>query len=82
MLGASGIGWQNQTVPYPEQLIANMRADLTQYGAEEARTPGGLDRGLKAEFPCQTAQTRPGELSRPILADALRSVVGYGANDA
>ena len=33
-------------MPYPEQLIANMRADLTRYGVEEARTPGDLDRLL------------------------------------
>jgi putative YphP/YqiW family bacilliredoxin len=33
-------------VPYPEQLIANMRADLTRHGVEEARTPADLDRML------------------------------------
>jgi bacilliredoxin len=33
-------------VPYPEQLIAAMRADLTQYGVEEARTPADVDRLL------------------------------------
>ena len=33
-------------MPYPEQLIANMRADLTQHGVEEARTPADLDRLL------------------------------------
>jgi putative YphP/YqiW family bacilliredoxin len=33
-------------VPYPEQLIAPMRADLTQYGLEEARTPADVDRLL------------------------------------
>jgi len=33
-------------VPYPEQLIANMRADLTRHGVEEARTPADLDRLL------------------------------------
>src|SRR5580658_10433209 len=33
-------------MPYPEQLIANMRADLTRYGVEEARTPASLDRLL------------------------------------
>lgn len=33
-------------MPYPEQLIANMRADLTRHGVEEARTPGDLDRLL------------------------------------
>jgi len=33
-------------VPYPEQLIAAMRQDLTQYGVEEARTPQDVDRLL------------------------------------
>jgi putative YphP/YqiW family bacilliredoxin len=31
-------------VPYPEQFIAPMRADLTQYGVEETRTPADVDR--------------------------------------
>jgi putative YphP/YqiW family bacilliredoxin len=31
---------------YPEQLIAPMRADLTQYGVEEVRTPEEVDRKL------------------------------------
>src|SRR3954470_1992177 len=34
-------------VPYPEQLIAAMRQDLTQYGVEEARTPQDVDRLLE-----------------------------------
>lgn len=34
---------------YPEQFIAPMRADLTQYGVEEARTPADLDRFLDPE---------------------------------
>src|SRR3954470_8791477 len=33
-------------VPYPEQLIAAMRQDLTQYGVEEARNPQDVDRLL------------------------------------
>src|SRR3954466_13901580 len=33
-------------VPYPEQFIAPMRSDLTQYGVEEARTPEAVDRLL------------------------------------
>lgn len=33
---------------YPEQLIAPMRADLTQYGVEEARTPEQVDNTLSA----------------------------------
>lgn len=31
-------------VAYPEDLIAPMRADLTQHGVEEARTPADVDR--------------------------------------
>lgn len=31
---------------YPEQLIARMREDLTQYGVEETRTPDEVDRKL------------------------------------
>jgi putative YphP/YqiW family bacilliredoxin len=31
---------------YPEQLIAPMRADLTQYGVKEIRTPEEVDRTL------------------------------------
>jgi bacilliredoxin len=33
-------------MPYPEQFIIPMRADLTQYGVEEARTPADVDRIL------------------------------------
>jgi putative YphP/YqiW family bacilliredoxin len=33
-------------VPYPEQLIAPMREDLTRHGLEEARTPTDVDRLL------------------------------------
>jgi putative YphP/YqiW family bacilliredoxin len=33
-------------VTYPEHLIAPMRADLTRYGVEEARTPADVDRLL------------------------------------
>src|SRR4029077_17765446 len=31
---------------YPDELTAPMRADLTQYGVEEARTPADVDRLL------------------------------------
>lgn len=34
---------------YPEQLIAPMRQDLTQYGVEETRTPADVDRKLAPE---------------------------------
>ena len=33
-------------MPYPEQLIAPMRSDLTQYGVQEARTPEAVDQLL------------------------------------
>src|SRR5690242_21715656 len=33
-------------MPYPEQFIAPMRADLTRFGVEEARTPADVDRML------------------------------------
>ena len=33
-------------MPYPEQFIAPMRADLTQFGVEEARTTADVDRLL------------------------------------
>lgn len=33
-------------MPYPESFIAPMRADLTRYGVEEARTPAQVDRLL------------------------------------
>lgn len=31
---------------YPEQFLAPMRRDLTQYGVEETRTPADVDRAL------------------------------------
>ena len=34
-------------MPYPEQLIAAMRQDLTRHGVEEARTPQDVDILLK-----------------------------------
>lgn len=33
---------------YPEQLIAPMRSDLTQYGVKEVRTPEDVDSTLKS----------------------------------
>jgi putative YphP/YqiW family bacilliredoxin len=33
---------------YPEQLIAPMRSDLTQYGVKEVRTPEEVDRVLSS----------------------------------
>lgn len=33
-------------MPYPEQLLIPMRADLTQYGVKETRTPAELDEAI------------------------------------
>jgi putative YphP/YqiW family bacilliredoxin len=33
-------------VPYPEHFLIPMRADLTRFGVEEARTPADVDRIL------------------------------------
>src|SRR5579863_6061165 len=33
-------------MPYPEQFLIPMRADLTRHGVEEARTPADVDRLL------------------------------------
>ena len=35
-------------MPYPEQLIAPMRADLTQYGVKETRTAEAVNRTLSS----------------------------------
>ena len=34
-------------MPYPEQFLIPMRADLTQYGVEETRTPQEVDQALE-----------------------------------
>jgi putative YphP/YqiW family bacilliredoxin len=36
-------------MPYPEQFIEPMRADLTRFGVEEARTAADVDRLLAAD---------------------------------
>ena len=36
-----------RSVAYPEHFIAPMRAELTRYGVEEARTPADVDRLLQ-----------------------------------
>jgi putative YphP/YqiW family bacilliredoxin len=36
-------------MPYPEQFLIPMRADLTQYGVEETRTPDDIDRVLTSD---------------------------------
>jgi putative YphP/YqiW family bacilliredoxin len=53
---------------YPEQLIARMREDLTQYGIQETRTPEEVDRLL-------------GPDSGPVLM-VINSVCGCAAGKA
>ena len=36
-------------MPYPEEFIAEMRSDLTQYGVLEARTPQAVDQLLSPD---------------------------------
>lgn len=40
------IAWYNRVLPYNEQLIAPMRADLVRHGVEETRTPEQVDQLL------------------------------------
>jgi len=35
-------------MPYPEHLIASMRAELTRFGVEETRTPADVDRIIQS----------------------------------
>ncbi len=73
---------------YPEQLIAPMRADLTQFGVAEARTPADVDRMLSAESGnvlmivnsvcgCAAGKARPAvgmALEHSVKPDAVASV--------
>ena len=73
---------------YPEQLIAPMRADLTQYGVAEARTPEEVNRLLGPDggsvlmivnsvCGCAAGKARPAvgmALSNHVKPDAVASV--------
>jgi putative YphP/YqiW family bacilliredoxin len=73
---------------YPEQLIAAMRQDLTQYGVRETRTPEEVDRILGPESGtvlmvinsvcgCAAGKARPGvgmALAHEVRPDATASV--------
>jgi putative YphP/YqiW family bacilliredoxin len=64
-------------MPYPEQFIAPMRAELTNVGAKELRTAGEVDQAVKAPGTvmivvnsicgCAAGKARPG------IAQALRN---------
>jgi putative YphP/YqiW family bacilliredoxin len=75
-------------VRYPEQLIAPMRADLTQYGVAEARTPEEVNRLLGPDSGnvlmivnsvcgCAAGKARPAvgmALSNQVKPDTVASV--------
>ncbi|MCL4797006.1 MAG: BrxA/BrxB family bacilliredoxin [Bryobacteraceae bacterium] len=64
---------------YPEQLLIPMRADLTQYGVQETRTPEELDQAINAHGTvlvvtnsvCGCAASK----ARPAVGLALRHAV-------
>jgi putative YphP/YqiW family bacilliredoxin len=73
---------------YPEQLIAPMRADLTQFGIRELRTPEDVNNALgpnsgmvmvvvNSVCGCAAGKARPGvgmALSHAVRPDAVASV--------
>ena len=82
-------------MPYPENLIAPMRADLTRYGVEEARTPAEVDRLLapgngtvlmvvNSVCGCAAGRARPGvglALQHPVRPKKVATVFA-GADEA
>jgi putative YphP/YqiW family bacilliredoxin len=82
-------------MPYPEHLIAPMRADLTRYGVEEARTPADVDRLLapgsgtvlmvvNSVCGCAAGRARPGvgmALQHPVRPSKAATVFA-GADEA
>jgi len=84
-------------LPYPEQLIAAMRQDLTQHGVEEARTPADVDRLLTTDpnsvvmmvvnsvCGCAAGKARPGiamALQHPVGPDKVATVFAGGDVEA
>src|SRR5436190_8540088 len=74
-------------MPYPEYLIAPMRAELTELGARECRTPADVDETLKASgvvmmvvnsvCGCAAGKARPGiamALRHPNRPDVVATV--------
>lgn len=81
---------------YPEQLIAIMREDLTQYGVEETRTPEEVDRMLapgsgtvlmviNSVCGCAAGKARPGvgmALRHSVQPDRVATVFAGGDVEA
>jgi len=81
---------------YPEQLIAIMRQDLTQYGISETRTPDEVDRMLGPESGtvmmvvnsvcgCAAGKARPGvglALQHKVVPDKVATVFAGGDVEA
>jgi bacilliredoxin len=79
-------------MPYPEQLIAAMRRDLTQYGVEETRTPADVDKTLapgsgtvlmviNSVCGCAAGKARPGigmALEHSVKPDKVATVFAGG----
>ena len=79
-------------MPYPEQLIAAMRRDLTQYGVEETRTPAEVDHALSPNAGtvlmivnsvcgCAAGKARPGigmALGHTVKPDKVATVFAGG----
>jgi putative YphP/YqiW family bacilliredoxin len=80
---------------YPEQFLAPMRRDLTQYGVEETRTPADVDRVLapgsgsvlvviNSVCGCAAGKARPGvglALAHPVKPEKTVTVFA-GGDDA
>ncbi|MEO8661059.1 MAG: BrxA/BrxB family bacilliredoxin [Bryobacteraceae bacterium] len=81
---------------YPEQLIAIMRQDLTQYGISETRTPDEVDRMLgpgsgtvmmvvNSVCGCAAGKARPGvglALQHQVVPDKVATVFAGGDVEA
>jgi putative YphP/YqiW family bacilliredoxin len=79
-------------MPYPEQLIAAMRRDLTQYGVEETRTPADVEKALapgsgsvlmviNSVCGCAAGKARPGigmALGHSVKPDKVATVFAGG----
>jgi putative YphP/YqiW family bacilliredoxin len=75
-------------MPYPESLIAPMRAELTQLGVEELRTPAAVDTAVRdtsgtllvvvnSICGCAAGKARPGlalALEHPVRPDRIATV--------
>jgi putative YphP/YqiW family bacilliredoxin len=83
-------------VAYPEPFIAPMRADLTRYGVEEARTPADVDRLLapgngtvlmivNSVCGCAAGRARPAvgmAIQHPVRPAKFATVFAGGDEDA